>query len=703
MADQHPLRGRKLGDRRVVVDRPHARYFRYLAPGVLEAKLEAQAPRTPYQRRMATLRAFLFGRPLPSEAELTERLPKWKALPVFASDVMSSVAYASGASMLILLGAGTGAFTYLLPISVIVVLLLFTVAFSYRQTIKAYPNGGGSYIVARSNLGTVPGLTAAASLLTDYVLTVAVSVSAGVAALYSAAPALQPYAVPLIAAMILAIMTVNLRGMRESGTLFAAPTYIFIALMLLMIGAGVARSLAGSLPQVTDVAPSTVPIEGLGLFLFARAFADGCSAMTGTEAVADGVPAFKPVEWKNARQTMLIMASLLAVMFLGTSYLAVHVGATPTDGPTGVPGAGETVLSQIARTVFDGRTPLYYALQVFTTGILVLAAQTSFADFPRLSWFLARDGFFPRQFSLRGERLAFNSGIMALAVLSIVLVVIFAGSTDALIGLYAIGVFTSFTLSQAGMVRLTVRSRWPGWRRGAAISGLGAFTTAIVVVVIAVSKFAQGAWIILVIVPILVGIMLLIHHEYARESYGLEVQPGLVFGPPHRRQRVVVAAQAMSRAVVQAVKVAQTMGEEVQLVHVALDLAEGEQFRERVEKQLPGVRVVIVESPYRALVRPFVRYLEVSQAEEPDRLTIVLLPEHLPRRWWDRILYNQNVHRIRSALVGRKDFVVLDVPYRRDESPAREGVASRTSSGSAGSRRATGEEATGGSGVVATS
>jgi hypothetical protein len=308
---------------------------------------------------------------------------------------------------------------------------------------------------------------------------------------------------------------------------------------------------------------------------------------------------------------------------------------------------------------------MYYILQFSTMGILILAANTSFADFPRLSSILARDGFFPRQFALRGERLAFNSGIVALSLVSIALCVAFGGSTDRLIGLYAIGVFTSFTLSQSGMVRHWFKERGSGWRRSAMINGFGAVVTGVVVVVIAISKFDQGVWMIIIIVPILVLLMLFIKHEYAMEGLGLDVQPDVVFGPPHRRQRVVVAAQAMSRAVVQAVKVGETMGEEVQLVHVTLDPAEGEHFRERVERQLPGVRVVLVESPYRALVRPFVRYLEVSQAEDPSRLTIVLLPEHLPRHWWDRLLYNQNVHRIRAALVGRKDFVVLDTPYRR--------------------------------------
>jgi len=662
MSEQQTLKGRKLGDRRVVVDRPHARYFRYLGPGVLEAKLEAQAPRTAQQRWMATVRAILFGRPLSSAADLTERLPKWKALPVFSSDVMSSVAYGTGAMMLTLAVAGQDSFKYVIPLSLIVVTLLVIVTFSYRQTIRAYPNGGGSYIVAHANLGVLAGLTAAASLLTDYVLTVAVSVSSGIQALYSAFPALYDWRVPLIALSILLVMVVNLRGLRESGTLFASPTYIFIGSMLLMIAIGVFRSATGQLPQVDHVEQlSGIPVEGLGLFLVCRAFADGCSAMTGTEAVANGVPAFKPVEWKNAQQTMIVMATLLGIMFLGTSYLAVNVGAHPA----GVKAVGETVLSQVGRTVFGNGSLMYYVLSISTMGILVLAAQTSFADFPRLSSILARDGFFPRQFALRGERLAFNSGIVVLALVSILLVILYNGSADALIGLYAIGVFTSFTLSQSGMVRHWFSERGAGWRRSALINGVGATATAIVVVVIGFSKFDQGVWMIIIVVPVLIALMLFIKHEYDMEGLGLDVQPDVVFGPPHRRQRVVVAAQAMSRAVVQAVKVGETMGEEVQLVHVTLDPTEGEHFRERVERQLPGVRVVLVESPYRALVRPFVRYLEVSQAEDPSRLTIVLLPEHLPRHWWDRLLYNQNVHRIRAALVGRKDFVVLDTPYRR--------------------------------------
>ena len=665
MSDPRGLPGRKLGDRRVAIARPHARYFRHVGRDVLEAKLEAQAPRTAYQRDMAKLRGVLFGRPLSSAAELSERLPKWKALPVFSSDVMSSVAYATGAMMLILVGAGSDSFKYVLGLSVVVVALLGIVTFSYRQTIRAYPNGGGSYIVAHANLGVLAGLVAAGSLLTDYVLTVSVSVSAGIQALYSAFPVIYTsgLAVPLIAVSILLVMVVNLRGLRESGTLFASPTYLFIGSMLLLIGAGIFKSMTGTLNQVADVAPLTgVATESMGLFLLCKAFANGCSAMTGTEAVANGVPAFKPPEWKNAQQTMIIMATLLGVMFLGTSFLAIQIGAHPA-GPGG---NGETILSQVGRTVFGGPGLLYYILQFSTMGILILAAQTSFADFPRLSSILARDGFFPRQFALRGERLAFNSGIIALAIISILLVVAFNGSTDALIGLYAIGVFTSFTLSQSGMVRHWFTTRGSGWRRSALISGVGALVTGVVVVVIAISKFDQGVWMIIIIVPILVLLMLFIKHEYSAAESDLDVSNELVFGPPDRDQRVVIAAQTLTRAVVQAVKVGQTMGREVQMVHVALDTAEGNTFRARVERQMPDVRVILVESPYRALVRPFVRYLEVSAAERPDQITIVLLPEHLARHWWEHILFNQNAHRIRAALVGRKDFVVLDVPYRRN-------------------------------------
>jgi amino acid transporter len=654
---EHALRGRKPGDRRLRVKRPHARFFRYASPGVLVAKPSADEPSGPLGRALATARHALLGRPLASEEEAHQRLPKWKALAVFSSDVMSSVAYATEAILFTLLAAGTAFFGYLMPISLLIVGLLILVTFSYRQTIRAYPSGGGSYIVAHANLGTLAGLVAASALLCDYVLTVAVSVSSGVWMAASAVPGLLPLSVPLITICILGVMAVNLRGIRESGTIFAGPTYLFIGLMLIMIGTGLARVVAGDAPRVTGVTPAPVPIEAFGLLLFLRAFADGCSAMTGTEAVANGVPAFKPVEWVNARTTMLVMSALLGTMFLGTSYLAGVSGA--------IPATDQAILAQVARATF-GATPLYYLLVAATMGILVLAAQTSFADFPRVASILARDGFMPRRFAFRGERLAFNAGIVALALIAIAVIIPFGGRVEALIPLYAIGVFVSFTLSQAGMVRHWFTKRGPAWRRSAVINGVGALATGVVAVIFAVAKFSHGAWIVIIVIPILVAAMLFVRREYARHEASLAVRPDIVIRPPHRSQRVVVAATAVDRAVVQAVQAGHTMADEVDVVHVAIDREEGERFREQIDRQLPGVHVAIVESPYRTLVRPFIRYLEVIHAEDPEAVIIVLLPEHLAAHWWDRLLYNQNAVQIRRELVGREHFVVLDVPYRRE-------------------------------------
>ena len=657
--DPNLLRGQKPADRRVRVTRPESKYFRYAAPGVVVARPTAIEPRTRLGRMGFAARRRLFGHPLQSEEEITQRLPKWKALPVFSSDVMSSVAYATEASLFTLLGVGTLAFGWLLPISLAIVGVLALVTLSYRQTIRAYPNGGGSYIVARANLGVLPGLIAAAALLTDYVLTVAVSVSSGVQALYSLFPPLLPVAVPLIVLFILLVMAVNLRGIRESGTIFAAPTYIFLGSALLMIGAGVLRTVLGHPPEVTGVIPAQVPAETFGVLLLMRAFADGCSAMTGTEAVANGVPAFKPPEWKNAQTTMLVMSVLLATMFLGTSFLAHVSGALPSA-------SGESVLSQIGRSVY-GPGPLWYLLQLSTMGILVLAAQTSFADFPRVASILAKDGFFPRQFSFRGERLAFNAGIVALALVSIGLVVAFRGRVEALIPLYAIGVFTAFTLSQAGMVRHWYKERGPGWRRSAFLNGLGATTTAIVVAIFAIAKFALGAWIILLVVPILVILMLFVQRQYSRGILELAVDPDLVWGAPVHRRRVVIPVFDVRWDVIQAVRFGRSMSDDITAVYVTDDVATGEQVRERFERQLPGIQFVIVESPYRNLVDPLIRYLEVAAERDSSSVTVVLLPERMTHHWWEHILFNQNIHRIRDALTGRPDILVADVPFRAPE------------------------------------
>ena len=623
----------------------------------MKARPEASAPTKPRERLVASARQLLFGRPLATEEELEERLPKVKALATFSSDNLSSVAYASELIMFTLLAAGSAAFWLVMPISFLIVTIFVIIVISYRQTIRAYPSGGGSYIVAKENLGTGPALLAAAALLTDYVLTVSVSVAAGVLAITSAFPELEWLRVPLGIAAIVFVMLINLRGLRESGTLFAAPTYLFLAITLGLIGLGMLRTLLGDTPHVTGVVAAAVPAETLGVLLLMRAFADGCSAITGVEAVSNGVPAFKPPEWKNARTTLTVMGALVAIMFLGLSYLAGVVGATPSDH--------ESVVSQIGRAVF-GLGPLYYVLQLATTGLLILAANTSFADFPRLSSILARDGFMPSRFAFRGERLAFSAGIVVLALVAIVVLVAFGGLVTALIPLYAIGVFTSVTLSQVGMVRHWLREREPGWRRSAMINGVGAVATAIVTLIFAIAKFALGAWLIIVIIPILVGAMLFIHRQYERRRLEVHVRPEAIIGLSLRRQHVIIPVPEVTRDVVQAVKFGRSMSEDVTAVHVTDDVDRGEEIRGRFERQIPGIPFVIVESPYRQLVRPLIRFLEDTAGRNEDDILVVLLPEYVARHWWEKYLYNENARRIREALLGRKNILIADVPYRRD-------------------------------------
>jgi amino acid transporter len=499
---------------------------------------------------------------------------------------------------------------------------------------------------------------AAAALLTDYVLTVSVSVAAGIAAILSAFPGtFDAWRVPLSVLAILVVMTINLRGIRDSGSIFAIPTYVFLATTLAVIAIGVARVLLGDPPHVSGVVTAAVPVEGLSLLLLMRAFADGCSAITGVEAVSNGVPAFKPPEWRNARTTLTVMGALVATMFLGLSWLAGVTGAMPAAN-------GETVISQIGRAVY-GTGPVYYLFQLATTGVLILAANTSFADFPRLSSILARDGFMPNRFAFRGERLAFSAGIAVLALVAIVVLVAFGGRVEALIPLYAIGVFTSITLSQAGMVVHWRRDRSDGWRRSIAINGVGAVATGIVAIVFAVAKFALGAWLIVIIIPILVGGMLLIGRQYRRRRIENEVREETVIGPPRRHQRVMVPAADVTRDVVQAIRFARTMSDDVTAIHVTDDLEAGERIRARFERQLPGIPLVIVESPFRSLVQPLVRYLEDAAQEHPDEVVVVLLPEYVPHHWWERFLYNENGQRIERGLLGHANILVAEVPYRR--------------------------------------
>jgi len=452
-------------------------------------------------------------------------------------------------------------------------------------------------------------------------------------------------------------MVVNLRGIRESGSIFAIPTYVFLVSMLALIGIGVGRAILGDAPHVSGVTPIFIAPESLGLLLVMRAFADGCSAITGVEAVSNGVPAFKKPESLNARTTLVVMGVLVGLMFIGTSILAGVSGAIPSEH--------ETIISQIGRATF-GTGVIYYVLQFSTMGILVLAANTAFADFPRLASLLARDGFMPARFAFRGERLAFNAGIVALAGLAILVLAVFGGRVEALIPLYAVGVFTSITLSQAGMVRHWRRERGPGWRRSAIVNGFGAVATGLVTVIFAVAKFALGAWLIVIIIPLLVGAMLFIGRQYQRRRVETAVRPEVIFGPPRRHQRVIIPVSDVTRDVVQAVKFGRTMADEVVAVHITDDLDRAAEIRDRFARQLPGVKLVVVESPYRSLVRPLVRYLEDAATAAAEDVLIVLLPEYVPHHWWEKFLYNDNTRRIRAALLGHPNLLVAQVPYRRD-------------------------------------
>jgi amino acid transporter len=660
------LQGRKPGDRRVRVERPHSPYFRYTGKGQLTAKELASAPTTPMGRTFASARGLLFGRPLASEEEIGERLSKTKALAIFSSDAISSSAYATEEILRVLILGGAAALALGVEVSIAISVLLVAVAISYRQICIAYPTGGGSYTVSRRNIGRTVSLIAASALLIDYVMTVAVSTSSAVEQITSAFPDLYPERVLIGVSAIALIAIANLRGIREAGNIFAAPTYLFIGSALLMIAVGAFRivvlgegqtygpSILQS--QVTDI------VQPLSILLLLRAFAAGAVALTGTEAIATGVPAFKPPEAKNAATTLAVMAALLATLFIGITFLAVNFAIIPIEFPK------QTVIAQVARTVYgDGFA--FYLFQAFTAVLLFLAANTSFNAFPRLLAILAQDGHMPRQFALRGDRLAFSYGIIVLASLAASLIVIFGGSTHLLIPLYAVGVFIDFTISQSGMIRHWLRERSPGYRRRLAINAFGATLTAIVAVIVTSVKFIDGAWLVLVLIPVLVGIMSFIHRQYAAQEAELRVRDDGVLPGPHREQRVIVPVNGINRAVVQAVNFGRALAADVRAVYVTDDLDAADAVRARWERQLPDVPLVIVESPFRAVISPVIAYLDIlDQAWPPDKespLTIVVLPEYVARHWWDRLLYNQTARRLKAALVGREHTVIADVPYRR--------------------------------------
>jgi amino acid transporter len=656
-------RGQRPGDAYVRIVRPFEDEFEHGDEGQLIASERTIDSATTFGRWFRSGRNFLFGRPISSEHEEHERLTKVKALAVFSSDNISSSAYATEEIMRILILAGVGAIALTMPITVAIVVVLVIVAISYRQTIRAYPNGASSYIVASDNLGTGAGLLAGGALLIDYTLTVAVSVSAGVAAITSLVPDLYPERV-VIAVLIVALLTIgNLRGIRESGTIFMAPTYLYLVAIFGLIAWGLALQASGNLgtfvppPGWTEAEAGTA--TALTVFLVLRAFSSGSAALTGVEAISDGVPAFKPPEWRNARTTLTLAVILFGSLFLGISYLAAAIEVIPD------PTEQQTVLSLITRQI-AGDGWFLILVQIATALVLTLAANTAFADFPRLSSFLARDGFMPRQFGFRGDRLAFTTGIAALAGMACILLVVFDASVTALIPLYTLGVFLAFTLSQSGMVVRWWRRREKGWRSGLVINGVGAATTAVIAVIVVSTKFLSGAWIVVLLIPLLMGLMLAIRRHYRRVEAALVPSPD-DRGVPERREPIVIVPIArIDRPALGALGFARTLSLQATAVHVTNDAGAATSLRDEWAELDNGMELVVVESPYRALMGPLLRYMDALQSQDPSRPVVIVLSEIVPRHWWENLLHNQSSLRLKLRLFGRRNTIVVDVPYHLD-------------------------------------
>ncbi len=595
---------------------------------------------------------FLVGKPIHSKHAHHERLPKIFALPVFASDALSSVAYATQEIMHQLVLVGTMAFALTMPISLAIAALLVIVSSSYFQTIHAYPQGGGSYRVSTDNLGSIAGRIAGASLLIDYVLTVSVSVSAGVAAIISMAPILHPYIVHMGVLSVAIVGLLNLRGAKESGIVFAIPTYSFVVLIVSLILWGLFKG--GSNVASTIPLPSEAGTHAMGAFLILRAFAAGCTALTGVEAISDGVQAFKPPEAKNAAQTLMAMALILISMFLGISWLAHMYPVVPmSESSSGY----MTVIAQIAIQIFPHW--LFVALQVATALILILAANTAFADFPRLSSFIARDGYLPRQLASVGDRLVFQNGIILLSLLSILLIVVFGGETGRLIPLYAVGVFTSFTLSQAGMVVRLMREKAAFWKT--LVSAVGCIVTFVVMLIILITKFKEGAWIIVVALAIILTIFAIIRRHYVYLSDQMSVTPEDVVIPVHTT--VLLLVPRVHKGILQAIAYAQSMAKDVRAVHVTLDPTNNAQIKTDWDKFGADIPLVILESPYRSLIEPVTDYIDQATKEEPHLMITVIVPQAVPKHWWQGLLHNNAAVALKLALGARKNVVITNVRY----------------------------------------
>ncbi len=641
-------------------------------PGVIVPPAAAEPPPG------KTWRTWLIGRPLPNAATEHQTIGKAVGLAVFSSDALSSTAYATQEILVVLATAGAAAFWLSFPIAIAIVALLAIVTLSYRQTLYAYPSGGGAYTVARENLGERPAQIAAAALLTDYILTVAVSVSSGVAQLTSAYPALQSHRAAISVAFVMGIAVINLRGVRESGAIFAVPTYAFIVMMVVVVGAGFARLALGTLGAVPNPphVDLTAPLKGITAFLVLHAFSSGTTALTGVEAISNGIMAFRKPRSRNASITLFWMSGILGSLFLGITYLARSVGATPSEN--------ETVISQLTRTVFGGPGTLYLTAIGSTTLILVMAANTAFADFPRLSALVAADGFLPRQLAYRGSRLVYSRGIGLLAIMASMLIVAFDASVNALIPLYAIGVFLSFTLSQAGMTlrwwhfghdephdeeggapaaEPSPAKRDPRWLPKMLMNGFGACCTAAVVVVFTVTRFADGAWIVVVLIPVLVAWFSTVRRHYDEQSRRFSLEG---FGPPPRviRHRVIVPVSSVNRGTLAALRYARALSDDVTAVHVVTDVHPSEAFRRDWDRWGDGIRLVMLDSPYRLLLEPLLGYIEsVARNMRPNETVTIVVPQFVPRRRWHNILHAQTATFLRMALYFRKGIVITSVPY----------------------------------------
>ena len=600
-----------------------------------------------------TLKRLLVGRPIPSHLAHHERLSRVTGLAVLSSDALSSVAYATDFVVVTLIAAGAVAIGYAIPIGIVIATLLAIVAFSYRQTIHAYPTGGGAYIVAKENIGANAGLVAAASLLVDYTLTVSVSISAGVLAITSAVPRLDVYRVELCL-LFLALLTVgNLRGIRESGRIFAVPTYFFIVSIFVLIFAGVVRYMAGTLVPLDLPLPAHAGTARLTTFLLLTAFANGCTAMTGVEAVSNGVPAFRPPESRNASATLVAMAALAITMFLGITVLAHAYRVMPTEAESGV--------SQLGRAIFGDRSIAYYLIQAATTLILVLAANTAFADFPRLASIVSRDRYLPRQFMNQGDRLAFSNGILVLSAFAAILIVAFRGNTQLLLPLYMIGVFVSFTLSQTGMVIHWRHTREAGWRTSAIINGFGAIVTGIVLIIVTITKTLEGAWIVLLLIPLIVTVFKATRRHYDHVASQLTLRG---YTPqPRVHNTVLIPVGGLQRAVVEALRYAETLSDDVRAVYVDVDAAATDQIRRDWETWGGRVALIVLASPYRSVMEPLLEYIEQVEKERRDDYVTVILPEFVPARWWQHLLHNQRALLIKGALLFRPNTVVTSVPF----------------------------------------